>query len=253
MRIDINLASQPYEDAQHFWMRWGTALVAVGAVTLGLLAMTGVGLVSAHHDHKTMAAERAVIAQCDQKRAEAEKILNLPENRTTRDESQVLNQLIERKAFSWTLVLENLEKVMPTRVHLIGINPELDEDNQLALKMTVGGDSRDRAIELERRMEESHRFARTEITGERRAESTNGDTEQIEIAALYVPPQNTGPEAQKVTEKPAEAKAEAKANAKASGKTATPSAAPQHASPQSRTQNGLRRTPKTLAPKGSQQ
>ncbi len=74
--------------------------------------------------------------------------------------------MIERKAFSWTRVLENLEKVMPPRVHLVSIHPELDEDNQLALKMMVAGDSRDRAIELVRRMEESRRFAQTYITRE---------------------------------------------------------------------------------------
>ena len=60
-------------------------------------------------------------------------------------------------------MLENLEKVMPPRVHLVSISPQLDEDNQLALKMTVAGDSRDRAIELARRMEESRRFAQTQI------------------------------------------------------------------------------------------
>ena len=30
MRLDINLASQPYEDARQFWMRWGTAVGALG-------------------------------------------------------------------------------------------------------------------------------------------------------------------------------------------------------------------------------
>ena len=49
--------------------------------------------------------------------------LNRPENRNTRDESQFLNELIERKSFSWTRVLENLEKVMPPRVHLVSISP----------------------------------------------------------------------------------------------------------------------------------
>ncbi len=64
-------------------------------------------------------------------------------------------------------MLENLEKVMPPRVHLVSISPKLDEDNQLALTMTVAGDSRDRAIELARRMEESRRFAQTEISESR--------------------------------------------------------------------------------------
>jgi Tfp pilus assembly protein PilN len=187
MRLDINLASQPYEDARQFWMRWGTAVVTAGLLTLILLTLDITGWVAARRDRTAMAEERAQIAQKDQVRAEAEKILNLPQNRNTRDTSQFLNELIERKAFSWTRVLESLEKVMPARVHLVEINPQLNEDNQLGLKMTVAGDSRERAIELAQRMEESGRFADTNITGERSTQSTTGDTEQMDIVAVYIP------------------------------------------------------------------
>jgi type IV pilus assembly protein PilN len=128
-----------------------------------------------------------MIAERDRIRANAERVLSLPENRSTRDQSQFLNELIERKAFSWTRVLENLEKVMPPRVHLISINPQLDEDNQLGLKMTVAGDSRDRAIELARRMEESRRFSQTDIVSERSERSGSGETEMFDIVAYYVP------------------------------------------------------------------
>jgi len=188
MRLDINLASQPYEDARQFWMRWGTAVGALGMLTLVLLAADITGWLNARRDRAAIAEKRAMIAQRDQLRANAEKILNLPENRSTRDQSQFLNDLIERKAFSWTRVLENLEKVMPPRVHLIAINPQLDEDNQLGLKMTVAGDSRDRAIELARRMEESHRFSQTNIVSERSEKQSNSsDTEQFDIVAVYIP------------------------------------------------------------------
>jgi hypothetical protein len=187
MRFDINLASQPYEDARQFWMRWGTGLVVATLFTLVLLTLTVVGWFNARRDHRTIAQIRAEIADRDQRRMEAERFLNLPENSTTRDESQVLNELIEHKEFSWTLVLENLEKVMPARVHLVSIHPELDPDNELALKMTVAGDSRDRAIELARRMEDSRRFAQTNISSEQNVQSKNGDTEQFEITAFYLP------------------------------------------------------------------
>jgi len=188
MRLDINLASQPYEDARQFWMRWGTAVGAAGVLTLVLLAMTITGWLNARRDHNAMAEKRAMIADRDRIRANAEEFLNRPENRNTRDTSQFLNELIERKAFSWTLVLENLEKVMPPRVHLVSIQPTLDEDNQLALKMTIGGDSRDRAFELPQRMEGSGRFAATSIVSEHHLQSTaNGDTEQFDIAAIYIP------------------------------------------------------------------
>ena len=187
MRIDINLASQPYEDARQYWMRWGTALGILGLLTLVLLVLDISGWLGAHKDRVVMAQTRALIADRDRTRAEADRILNQPENRTTRDQSRYLNELIERKAFSWTRVLENLEKVMPPRVHLVSISPQLDENNELALKMTVAGDSWDRGVELQRRMEESRRFAQTAITAVRHVDSQTGDTEQIEMAAIYIP------------------------------------------------------------------
>ncbi len=187
MRLDINLASQPYEDARQFWTRWGTAAGALGLLTLVLLTLVITGFINARRDRSALAQKRALIAERDQIRTQAQQFLNRPENRTTRDESQFLNQLIERKAFSWTRVLENLEKVMPPRVHVVSISPQLDEDNQLALKMVVAGDSRDRAIELARRMEDSRRFAQTAILRAAHADSQTGDTEQVEIAAIYVP------------------------------------------------------------------
>ncbi|MGA8272984.1 MAG: hypothetical protein WB919_15585 [Candidatus Sulfotelmatobacter sp.] len=187
MRLDINLASQRYEDARQFWTRWGTALAAVSVLTLVLIAITVMGWYAARRDHATMAAYRAEIAQRDRTRQQAEAFLNRPENRSTRDESHFLNQLIERKSFSWTRVLEDLEKVMPARVHLVSISPELDEDNQLSLKMLVAGDSRDRAIELARRMEDSRRFAQTYIENETSRISSTGDPIQVSIHAIYVP------------------------------------------------------------------
>jgi Tfp pilus assembly protein PilN len=187
MRLDINLASQPYEDAQQFWLRWGTALGLVGILTLILVSVTASGWYTARVDRAVIARQEQEIAALDRRRAQAEEFLNRPENRATRDASQFLNQLIERKSFSWTRVLEDLEKVMPPRVHLVSINPELAEDNQLALKMVVAGNSRDRAIELARRMEESRRFAQTNITEERTSQSNTGDTEEFKIDAMYVP------------------------------------------------------------------
>jgi Tfp pilus assembly protein PilN len=215
MRLDINLASQPYEDARQFWMRWGTAVGAVALLTLILLTLDITGWVNARRDRAAIAEKKAMIADRDQLRAAAERTLNLPENRTTRDESQFLNQLIERKAFSWTQVLESLEKVMPPRVHLISISPELDEENQLGLKMAVGGDSRDRALELARRMEESHRFAQTQVTSENfQQNNNNGDNELFDMEAIYIPERRTEAAASKTDVKSKEVRSKTEVNPK---------------------------------------
>jgi type IV pilus assembly protein PilN len=222
MHIDINLASRPYEDARKFWMRWGTALAVLGVLTLVLLVLDTTGFLASHHDRVVMAQTRALIAERDRTRAQGDRVLNLPENRTTRDQSRYLNELIERKAFSWTRVLESLEKVMPARVHLVSISPELDENNELALKMTVAGDSWDRGVELQRRMEESRRFAQTQITNVRHVDSQTGDTEQIEMASIYIPELPNEPGALTDTKPVTPQKAKTASPKTVTPKTATP-------------------------------
>src|ERR1700691_660188 len=187
MHLEINLASQPYEDARQFWLRWGTALTIATIVTLALIAIAVSGCFAARRDHAMTASSRAQIAQRDRTRQQAEAYLNKPENRTTRDESQFLNNLIERKSLSWTRVLEDLEKVMPARVHLISIRPAIGDENQLMLKLVVAGDSRDRAIELAQRMEESHRFSETYIQSEHFTPVGSGDRFEFDISGVYLP------------------------------------------------------------------
>jgi Tfp pilus assembly protein PilN len=202
MRLNINLASQPYEDSRQFWMRWGTGLAATSILTLALLAITVSGWRTARHDHTKIAELKAAIGQRDQKRLQAENFLNLPANRTTRDQSQFLNQLIERKCFSWTRVLEDLEKVMPGRVHVVSINPELDDDNQLKLKMLVGGDSREKVLDLARRMEDSRHFTQTYILTEQYGTNKGtGDVVQFTLIATYVPETVPVPSAKTVISK----------------------------------------------------
>ena len=101
-----------------------------------------------------------------EQKAKAEAILNLPDNRGTRDRAQFLNDLFQRKAFSWTKVFEDLERVMPPRLHVVSIQPEKAADNQLQIKLVVAGESRDRALELVRKMESSQHFQQTQIEQE---------------------------------------------------------------------------------------
>ena len=188
MRVDINLASQPYEDARQFWLRWGGGLVALGILTLLLLVMTVNGWIAAGKDRQLIRQYEAQSAARDKEKADAQALLNLPQNSTTRDRSQFLNDLFQRKAFSWTKAFEDLEQVMPPRLHVVSIHPELAPDNELEIKLIVAGDSRDHALDLVSKMEASKHFHETYID----EESTNpsgasGDTVQFHITALYVP------------------------------------------------------------------
>ncbi len=187
MHLDINLASSPYEDTRRFWLRWGGLLAGLVLVTLVLLFAAADGWVAAAKDRSLIRQCEQQIASRDTERENAITLLNLPANRSTRDRSEFLNELFARKAFSWTKVFEDLERVMPARLHLVSIQPEMSPDNQLVLKMVVAGESRDRAIELVRNMEDSKHFQRPQIVQENTAaQSTPGDNVQFDISALYV-------------------------------------------------------------------
>jgi type IV pilus assembly protein PilN len=188
MRVDINLATRPYEDSGPLWLRWGGALAALGLFTLILLYSTLSGWAAARKDRGLIEQRQQQIAARDLQKAKAEETLNLPANRGTRDRAQFLNDLFLRKAFSWTKVFEDLERVMPARLHVVSIHPEKAPDNQLKIKLVVAGESRDRALELVRKMESSQRFRQTQIEQEStQAGQTPGDNVQFDISALYVP------------------------------------------------------------------
>ena len=87
-----------------------------------------------------------------------------------------------------TKAVEDLERVMPPRLHVVSIRPEKAADNQLQIKLVVAGESRDRALELVRKMEGSQRFQQTQIEQESsQPGQTPGDNVQFNISALYVP------------------------------------------------------------------
>jgi len=185
MRLDINLATRPYEDARKFWSRWGLGVGLLGLLTLILLGLVVRGWVNAGRDRHTIAQLQEQIAERDSERARAQAFLELAANRSTRDQSQFLNGLIRRKAFSWTRVFEELERVMPDELHVVSLRPELNEQNQVELEMKVVCQTRAAAVELVHRMEGSKHFQGSQLVQE--AQGDNAAAVIATVSAIYVP------------------------------------------------------------------
>ena len=195
MRLNINLASQPYEDSRQFWVYWGTGLGLLALATALLVFMAVNGFIEGSRDRQQMAKLKSELAEFDQEKNQAQAMLNQPQNREVRDRSRFLNELFERKAFSWTLAFQQLEQVMPAHLHVISIHPGISADNNLELRLVVGGETREQALDLVRKMESSKHFKQTRIDSERfenpgNANSGN-DRVQFDIDALYVPSTQT--------------------------------------------------------------
>jgi Tfp pilus assembly protein PilN len=185
MRININLATQPYEDARKFYTQWGGLLLGLAVITAVLLGLIVRSQNASVDIARKVADERRQIGQLDREKAAGEAILNRPENRDVRDKSRFLNGLIARKAFSWTQVFSDLETMVPPRVRIVSIHPDINQQNQLEINLEAIGDSRDKAIELVRRMEESPSFREAQVRAERVDSQSQGVA--FTIVALYNP------------------------------------------------------------------
>ncbi len=187
MRCNVNLATEPYQDAGRFYRRWSLALLVMTVVSVVLVY----GATNAVRDSRSAKAQqreaRQRLAQLESWEKADREILDEPENRTVRDRSELLNDLIRRKSFSWTQVFSDLERIMPGGLHVVSIKPEMSPDNQLAIRMTVAGASRERRLELLRKLEQSKTFRSPAVEAESSTSARPPDTFQFDISALYTP------------------------------------------------------------------
>ena len=195
MRININLASRPYQDEGQFYLRWGTALGLIVLLTAVLIAISVRHYQESQRNWASAREAEAKLAELRKEEAQARQILAEPQNRGTRDSSQFLNDAIQRKAFSWTRLMEDLEKIMPAGVRVVSIAPVLDQHNHFVLKLELEGRNREGAIELLRNMERSRHFRDSQLTTESHVLGTQiKGQEGVRSAILssYVPAETLG-------------------------------------------------------------
>ena len=169
MRFNINLATRRYEDAARFYRAWIPLLILAALITVALSAKA----IAVYRDRRV--ADREIgkidnrLAELDKQRKDAEATLARPENAGTRDTNDYLNETFKLKSFSWTQVLSDLERLVPSGVQVT---------------MEVSAAERARVLEMVRRMEASPRFPSVGITNE----STRDQGRlTIDIQADYAP------------------------------------------------------------------
>jgi hypothetical protein len=162
--MTINLASEPFlrERARN------AALVAACAVLLisliALVSMVFRERGRAAKLRKEIEIQRVELAKFQRDQARFRSILGKPENADVFSESAFLNQLIARRAVSWTMVFDDLETVLPYDMRLVSIRlPQVaagddPSSNHIQLDMFVGVERQEAIVELLNRLEKSPRF-----------------------------------------------------------------------------------------------
>jgi type IV pilus assembly protein PilN len=165
MRISVNLANRPFVELRPLFARLRLAM--------GVLAVLAIGLWFALHSLNAKAA--VARARMDALKAETYKYqherqvnegrMHQPQNMAVLERSQFLNAVFAWKSFSWTAVMMDLEKVLPTGVQVTSIEPAITKEGDVNIRLRVSGD-RERAVQLVRNLETSQRFLSPRLSSE---------------------------------------------------------------------------------------
>ncbi len=182
MRITLNLASRPYVELGPLYKRL--------QLIMGLLVITALLFwwvlrtqhARAAEAHARVMAIQSSIAQAQGQKQRSEAEMQQPANAAVLRQAQFLNNLFLRKAFSWTAVMMDLEQVLPSGVQVLNIDPQVAKDGHVVIRMRVAG-PHERAVDLVRNLERSHRFLAPRLTGESALTTggANGNVQQVSI------------------------------------------------------------------------
>jgi Tfp pilus assembly protein PilN len=161
--IQVNLASEPF--------RRDRPLVLAGIVGgLVLGALLAFQLMMIYFNRQSTIEARAELGQLQVRaqqmsaeQSQLEAALRQPENARALEESLFFNGLLRRKGISWTGIFSDIEGVMPYNVRLISVRPQVNNYNQIELRMGVASATTEPVIAMLRRLEGSAKFGATAI------------------------------------------------------------------------------------------
>ena len=158
MRIELNLASRPAENQRRFYVLAGTGIVLLLLLAVAQATTFLRGWWSVREVGPQTGRLRAELGRMENEQKRLEQDLRQPGARDVFERSYFLNSLILQKSISWTQIFMDLEKLVPDRVQVASIRPEIVDSGRVRLEMLVAGESIEPLLEFLRRIEKSEKF-----------------------------------------------------------------------------------------------
>jgi type IV pilus assembly protein PilN len=168
----INLASHPFrrERAQN-------AMLGLVCLLLVCSFLAGLSLIfsarrGAESIRREINREQAELRKLRQDEGGFSSFLAKPDNADVFSRNVFLNELIARRAVSWTVVFRDLEKTLPANMRLEGLRlPQVSGQdatgtNRVLLDMVVGTAQPETFIELLKRLQQSPLFGAAQVLGQ---------------------------------------------------------------------------------------
>src|ERR1700738_1490742 len=188
MKIRLNLATNPLQTHRKFLVVSGLISAVAGMVFLAL----GWHVYSARKSNEALRAKAAAVRQemvgLMRQREELENFFKEEQNAKLNERSTFLNSLIDEQSLNWTQMFMDLEKILPTGVRLVSIEPA-HEKGRVLVRLQIGAVSDEAKLKFLRALENSPAFKEIREIDERYSEPQPGsgdlDRLQIHLTAVY--------------------------------------------------------------------
>jgi len=189
MKVRLNLANNPLQTHRKFLAVSGLIGALAGIVFLAL----------AGHVYSVRKSNEALRVRADgvrqemvglmRQRDELEDFFKEEQNARLNERSTFLNSLIDEQSLNWTQMFMDLEKILPTGVRLVSIEPA-HEKGQVLVRLQVGAISDEAKLKFFRALENSPAFKDFREISEQSPEQQQGsgdlDRLQIQLTVMYV-------------------------------------------------------------------
>jgi type IV pilus assembly protein PilN len=188
MKVVLNLATSPLQTHRKFLALSGVlgAMAAVVFLALGW------------HVYTVLQSEASIRARADQvhqemtglihQRSELQKFFAQDQNARLAERSAFLNSLIDEQSLNWTQMFMDLEKILPSGVRLVSIQPK-SEKGRVEVKLRIGAINDEAKLKFLRQLEGSSVFREvrelTDINSDLQPGAPASDRLQVELTVVY--------------------------------------------------------------------
>ncbi len=188
MKVRLNLATKALETHRRFLVGAGLAAFFAGAAFLGL----GWHVYSARKADAELRSRTERTSQ-EMRRLEAQRkdllrYFGQKDISELHDRAAFINTILDARAFNWTLMFMDLERILPGGVRVISIEPK-QVSGRVELKLTVGTINDEAELKFEHALEESKAFTEVRIqhvgSPPSSANNPTGDQRVVQLTTVY--------------------------------------------------------------------
>lgn len=176
------------------------ALVAIGLTVFNVVEI--LRLERAGRDARQTVAQNNEQARDMRQQAQViRQSINQAQLEAVRIAARDANALIDRRAFSWTALLNYFQATLPPDVRVASVRPQIDEDGRMLVAISVYARRFDDLSEFEDALEETGAF--TDVLSRQMGQEADGSL-RAEIQAYYSGPAKPAASAPSASSEPAE-------------------------------------------------